>query len=107
MSSYRFSIEKQPSEEFPIGVDFAKDLTASETISTAVVTAIDLSDDSDASSIVLDGSAQIQDGDQTSSKIVQKIKAGTDGERYKITFKATTSDLNIFEADGTMEVKEL
>ena len=105
--SYSFSFEKQPSEKLSRYVDFAKDLASGEIISTADVTAIDLSDNSPASSIILDGSAQIQDGNKTSSKIVQKIKAGTDGKRYKITFKATTSDPHIFEADVVMTVRNL
>lgn len=107
MSSYSFSIEKQPFEKLTLGVDFAKDLASSEIISTTAVTAIDMSDDSDASSIVLDGSAQIQDGDQASSKIAQKVKAGTDGKRYKITYRATTDDPHNIEADVVMGVREL
>lgn len=106
LSTFKFSIEKQSSEKVTIGIDFAADMNSTEVISTATITAIDLSDDSDVSGAVLDGSAQIQNGDQTSSNIAQKIKAGTDGQRIKITFKATTDDPHILEADLIVTIKE-
>jgi hypothetical protein len=97
-----FSLEKQPAEKLTIGIDFANDLGDGETISSADVSAIDLSDGSDAGSIILDGTENI-----SGSVVTQKIKAGDDGHRYKITFKATTSDPHIFEADVIMSVIEL
>ncbi len=97
-----FSLEKQPAEKFSIGVDFANDLAAGETISSAVVSAIDLSDGSDASAIILDGSVGIN-----AAIVSQTIKAGTDGSRYKITVRATTSAAHIFEVDLVLTVQEL
>lgn len=98
----RFSLEKLPAEKLTIGVDFANDLGSGETISSADISAIDLSDGSDAGSIVLDGSEGI-----SGSVVSQKIKAGTDDGRYKIIFKATTSAPHIFEADVIMTVQEV
>ncbi len=97
-----FSLEKQPAEKLTIGIDFANDLGDGETISSAVITAIDLSDGSDAGSIILDGTENI-----SGSVVSQKIKAGDDDSRYKITIKATTSAPHVFEADVIMTVIEL
>jgi hypothetical protein len=97
-----FSLEKQPAEEFTIGVDFADDLAGGETISSAAVSATDLSDGSDASAVVLDGAYGI-----SGSTVSQKVKAGADGRRYKVTVQATTSAGNVFEADVVMTVREL
>ncbi len=97
-----FSLEKQPAEKLTIGVDFANDLASGETISSAVVSAIDLSDGSDASAIVLTGLSGI-----STSVVSHTAKAGTDGKRYKITFRATTDAPHIFEADVIMTVREL
>lgn len=114
MAGYKFSFSKQPSEELTRGVDFDDDMGPSEIISTATATAINLADDSDASGIILDGSAQIGTWagvvftpDASGHVVAQKIKAGEDGKRYKITFKTTTDTSQILEADVVMAVTEL
>ena len=104
---HRFDLEKQPAEKLTIAVDFTEDLGSSETISGTEILALDLNDGSDASSTILEGSAQILDGDQTASRIAQKVKAGSNGKRYKITLRATTSASHIFEADVIMTIREL
>ena len=101
-SQASFYFEKQPAEKLTIGVDFDNALGTGESISSASVTAIDLSDGSDASSTILDGAYSI-DG----SVIAQKVKAGDDDKQYKITIKTTTDAPHIFEADITMTVREL
>ncbi len=103
---YVFYLEKQPSEKITFSVDFAKDLGSSEEISSVAVTAIDTADGSDVSGTILNGSAQIQNGDQTNSKVAQKVKAGTGGATYKISFEATTDDPHVFESDLNLRVKE-
>lgn len=105
-NTYLFSISKQPSEEFPIAVDFAADLDASETITDKVITAT-IADTGDDASSILEGDAQIQDGGQTLSKITQGIQAGSDGIIYKVSFKAITSDDNTYEADVEIIVEDL
>lgn len=107
--SYYFTLDKpkQPSEKFPIDVDFALDLVSGETITDETVTAINLADDSDASSILLNGDAQIQNGDATLSKVVQGIKGGIDGNIYKVSILVTTSDSNEYEADIEIIVENL
>lgn len=105
-NTYLFSISKQPSEEFPIAVDFAADLDSSETITDKVVTAT-IADTGDDASNILEGTAQIQDGDQTLSKIIQGIQAGSDDIIYKVSFQAITSVGNTFEADVEVMVDDL
>lgn len=105
--AHRFELEKQPAEKITVSVDFAEDLGGSETISSTEILAIDLSDGSNASSTILEGTAQIVDGDQTASSIAQKVKAGSNGKRYKITLRATTSASHVFEADVFMVIREL
>lgn len=107
MADRKFSLIKQPGEKFTIGVDFANDLASGETIGTATMTCVDTSDNTDASATVFSGVYSIATGDATSSRIDQKIQAGTDGKEYKVTFKANTSSSNIFEADVYITVEEL
>jgi len=106
-SGRKFSFPKQPAEKLSFSVEFANDLASSETISSVETAAIDLEDGSDVKATILDGVAQIQDGEQTKSKVVQMVKSGTDAKRYKITILATTSLSHIFEADINMLVDEL
>jgi hypothetical protein len=100
--SHKFSFDKQPAEKLTIGVDFDDDLASGETISTAAVTEIDLATGIAPVSTVKDGSESI-----SGSVVSQKLKAGTNGSRYKITIRATTDAPHIFEADVVMSVTEL
>ena len=91
---------KQPSEIFSINMDFGKNMTSAETISSRTVTAIKTSDSSDATATVIDSST-------ISGTIIQvKVKAGTTALSYKITIKITTSTGNVWEDEVTMTVTE-
>jgi hypothetical protein len=101
--------KKQPNEKFPISIDFADDLQSSETISSAEVIAYDR-DETDVSSTILSGVASIVDGedqDGTTHANAKVVHAGTNNMRYKVTFRATTSDGNVYEADVFFIVKEI
>jgi hypothetical protein len=107
---------KQPSEEYPFYVDFWRWLGTNETLITAVITALvnpGQTDEADATSTVVDGAAQTQNGINgdgeavTLSRAVQQIKAGESGSTYSLKFLATTSDGNTYEADVRMYVKEV
>lgn len=82
---------KQPWEENPFTADFHKNLAATEEVASVTVTIKKLSDNSDPSGTMFNGSASIVDGVQTNSKVVQNIKAGEAGEKYQLTFKAVTN----------------
>jgi hypothetical protein len=107
ISDSKFSHGKQPAEEYPIGVKFGNRLASGVTISSVAVTAIDLADDSDASSIIINGSYQIGTlaADnitftvESGTVVAQGIKGGVDGSRYKISLLATDSAGNKHEAD--------
>lgn len=102
----KFQLDKQPSEIRAPSFDFHKRLGSSETISTVAITEIDLTTGTTPVATILEGSAQIQTGVQTDSKVVQQIKAGVDGTKYKIKVLATTSDGNKLQADLVMIVNE-
>ena len=110
------NFEKQPDELFPISVDFNPWLDSSEEVSSVVVTAVidpNTDDETDVTSTIISGAAQIQDGEDadgntvTNSKVVQKVTSGTANENYSIKILATTTDSNIYEADLRMKVKEI
>ena len=92
------SFVKQPSEIFPISIDFSRRLASGETISSKTVTAA--TGGADATATVITSSAI--NGDS----IDITVKAGTDGTVYTITVKVTTSSSNVFEDEITMTVTE-
>ncbi|MGH2628625.1 MAG: DnaT-like ssDNA-binding protein [Anaerolineales bacterium] len=78
-------VEKHPSEEMGLIADFTDVLGASETVTSAVVTATD-SAGLDASATLLNGAAQV-----VSPKVTQPIKAGADGEDYTVLIRGITN----------------
>ncbi len=94
-----FSFAKQPSERFAIGVDWSARLGEGETLASVTVEARDLRTGLPADVIESPGiSGSI-------SSVV--VKNGTDGGRYRITLRVTTSSGSVHEADGTMSVREV
>lgn len=91
---------KQPSEVIPISIDYSLLLNDTETISSCAVTAYDPNGSNVTSTIVHNSSV---DG----SVCKATVKSGTDGVRYKITFKASTNELNLYEEDVFMKVYEI
>lgn len=105
--------EKQPSEEFYIygSILNVQDETEVINLATSQVTAKDLSDGSDATSIVLNTAtkklADDPDGEYTDNMLGVLCQAGGDGKKYQVTFLMPTSAGQIFEVDVQMKVKEL
>jgi hypothetical protein len=106
---------KQPSEQFPVGFNFVNYLASGEEISSVVVSAAKESDGSDATATIIEGSAQVGDvasdnktftANPSGTWVAITIKGGTDGIRYKITLKITTSVGSKFEVDVILPVKE-
>ena len=92
---------KQPTENFPVGIDFADDLAVGETIATSVTTAKRLSDGTDVSATVLSGI------DVVAGTIVEhRVIGGTTGELYRIQIRITTSGSNTFEHEVDLPVEE-
>jgi hypothetical protein len=92
---------KQPAERYAISMDFTDKLPDGQTILSATCTALDEAG-ADASSTVLDGACGI-----AGSALTQIIKAGTAGQRYDLTFRATlTPGSYILEEDVALFVRE-
>ena len=94
---------KQPSEIFTFDVSFDGELPSSTSLETASVTAIDLTDGSDASEDVLQDTNGVVIG---SSVILVGVKGGEHGKDYKITIKAPLSPSGLVEQDFILEVRE-
>lgn len=101
---------KQPSEKFPVSVDFTQLLETDEIIVTSTVTA--WNGDVEATPIidnVIIEATPTSDATPITNenKIVRVIvKDGTSGITYKLTFQITTSDDNIYEEDVRMIVQD-
>lgn len=92
---------KQPSETYPIAVDFAGKLPAGTAILSGTCTARNEAG-TDASAEVLDGPCVV-DGDM----LLQKLAGGTSGQRYDLTFQATlTPGSYLLEEDVALFVRE-
>ena len=93
---------KQTDEIFPIAADFSDVLATGETIvkESSEVIAYDSKDEDVSATILVSDSKSVLE-----SLLLAKIQAGTDGKKYKITFKAATSNSNIYELDIFMIIK--
>jgi hypothetical protein len=92
---------KQPSESFPVGIDFTNDLATGETISSAVTTALRLSDGEDVSAEILTGVELI-----ATPVVAKRVIAGDPGELYRMQITITTSGLNTYEHEVDIPVEE-
>jgi hypothetical protein len=93
-------LPKQPAEVIPISVSFVLRLPTGETLqSSSTVTAIAISDGSDASSLV---SAL----DVTSPIITVTFSGGAHGEDYRISFTGVSQNYT-FEYDVIIQCREL
>lgn len=90
---------KQPNEKFTISIDYTNRLNTGETISSYTVIAY-LST-IDVTSTVID--AHTNDVDN----VRIRVKAGTTGNKYKITTVITTNLGNAYEKDILMKVCEV
>jgi hypothetical protein len=91
---------KQPDEIIPISMDFQYLLNNTETISTLSVKTYDESNVDTSSTMVSNAAIDNEICKAT-------IQNGTDGARYKITFKITTDEGNVYEEDVLMKIKAL
>lgn len=93
---------KQVADAYDIGIDFTDKLATGRSVTSAVVTAIDLHDNSNATSTVLETA-----GATVASNIVSKgVKAGTQGHTYKLVCKATLDNADVLEEEVFMLVED-
>lgn len=96
------TFSKQPSERYKIAIEWSGKLPSGASLDSGSVSAVDTSDDSDATSTVLASSTAEISGTQSRAT----VRAGTDGKTYKITFLVTLDDGSILEEDVNMRVEE-
>lgn len=95
------SFPKQPAEAYTIAMDYTNKLPTGATVSSGTVAAVDLVDNSSASSTVLASTTATISGAQARVK----VQAGTNGRSYIVTFTTTLSNGDILEDDVRMDVK--
>lgn len=93
---------KQASEAFAICFDFT-DVLDTETIVSAVITAIDQVSLADVTATILDGTKQ----SNTTKVVYGWVRAGTTGHRYVITCKIVSSGASNYELDGILPVDDI
>lgn len=95
------SFDKQPGENFPFAVEFSGRLPAGLSLASGTVAAVVYSTGVTDNSVLNSLSATIVE-----TQAIARVKAGTDGATYKITFTVTLSDGSILEEDVLMNVKD-
>ncbi len=90
---------KQPGEKVPVAMDFTAILPVGETLQGTSEVKVYDSEGTDVTATLLDIKTVV------SPKLNAVIKAGTDGEDYKIKFIARTQNY-IYEEDMTLKVRE-
>ena len=90
---------KHPSETYPVGIDYTGKVPTGASLSSGVWSALALSDNSDASAIVLQSTTAVVSGQVAKCR----VQSGTDGITYKLGLTATfdTGDVlhdNLFMA---------
>lgn len=98
-----FEIEKQPAEFYPITFEYMNKLPQKTDLVSGTISARNLTDNVDATNVVLDSTSATILG--TQAKV--KLKAGTNGKRYQITIRVTLTDGFVLEDELYMSVREL
>jgi hypothetical protein len=96
------TVLKDPTEEFPISVDFAAELDDGETVLTPTVLAT-LKTSGAPAPEVLEGPPAVLLPAATA--IGQKVTGGTDGTTYVLAYMATTTAGNIYTGKVALTVK--
>jgi len=100
------SFIKQPSEIYPIAMEFSGLLPEGASLASGVVSALDTLTGLDATATVLHSSAAVIDGTQVQAV----VQAGTNGTPYKLTFRVSLtpgSPTSVLEEDLLMFVQDL
>ena len=94
-------LSKQVAGAYDIAVDFTDKLDTGRSVSSCVVTAEDLYDNSDVTSTVLDDGTGVVASDVVS----EGIKVGALGHQYKIVFTATLDNADVLVENVYMLVE--
>lgn len=93
---------KQPSETYPIAIDYTNRLPEGLTLSSGTVAALNVQTNLTDNTVLSSTTGTV-----SGSKLRAKVQAGVNGSDYKITFTATLSDSSILEDDITMQVRAI
>ena len=93
---------KQPYEELPRYVDFVDRIATGDTIASCTITAVDESGVDATATIVPNGASAY-----SVAKVYYTLKGGTDGETYKVTFRAVSTAGAKVEEDLMVDVRQL
>ena len=108
MSTEDFVYVKRSSEKERIGIDFSDRLSSSEQLASATYTVLDEDGVDVTSTLTVTDSDQITDKD--ADGVIElasiRIQAGTDGEDYILSIKATTDDADVIEGKIRIEVRD-
>ena len=97
------TFDKQPSEDYPIDLDWTGRLPPGKTLSSVAASAKRTDTGADATTLVLGSASPTVSG----AKAAVRVKSGTHGIDYQITLKSTFSDGSVLEDDWLMRVREL
>jgi hypothetical protein len=95
-------LEKEPAEVWTWGVDFTDVLGVGESVNSAVFSAIQDSDGSDATTALKQGTTAV-----VTPSVMQDIKSGAHGETYVLKLVATTSLSHVWVAQRRLIVRQL
>ncbi len=95
------TFEKANAEEVTLGIDFTDRLGIAASVASGTLSAILLSDSSDATSTVLDGTTAPIVGKQAQFR----VKAGTSRAKYRVTLLATMGNSDIFQEQLDLVIK--
>jgi hypothetical protein len=107
---------KQPSELLPLSIDFVYELIRDDdTVVSQSVTATNVDTDADVGADLLEGTAVLGDSlvldaqgvtMRANTRVIQRVKAGLDGDRYLLTFRVVTTLGYRWEGDIYLVVME-
>ena len=92
---------KQPSEKYPVSIDFSNSLSSGEVINSINVVAVNVATNEDVTATIIDSTNYDDD------TVGITVKAGTNKDNYKITVKVTSSFTNVYEEDLFMNVFDI
>lgn len=106
---------KQPYELVPLSVDFVRELIRdNDTIATMQVTARNADTGADTGPAIFDGSPLLGDSllvkdgvpIRTGTRVIQRVKAGVNGERHVLSFRVVTALGLKWEGDLYLVIEE-
>ncbi len=102
-----FPYNKQPAEIERVGADFNNRLPSGDEVISATYVVVDSDGTDVTATLTVSSSEQISDtdGDGTNDTATIEVQAGIDGNSYKLTIEATTTNGLVLEEDIIIKVR--